>query len=109
MRLLTGAALLMLSAPLCGCNVDLGLACRTVAGIYCLDKWEDGQSYYLNDRRGYGLGGGGKDGGGVIDGTVQQIGWTDRVILVDRQAIWGGDPNGWMVIDVRQRIVRGPI
>lgn len=104
----------LLTAPLSGCNVDFGADCRTVAGIYCLDQWEDGQTYYLFDQREYSLrgqlsGNNVNDGGGVIDGVVRRIAWTSRVILVDRQAVAGSDPNGWMIIDVGRKKVRGPI
>jgi hypothetical protein len=94
----------ILAVGLAGCNVDFGFACRRVAGSYCLERWEDGATYYLFDRSTRMEG-----GGGAIDGVVQRMAWTHDLILVERKALFGGDPNGWMVIDVAQRKVRGPI
>jgi len=89
---------------LASCNVDLGLSCKKVAGSYCLEQWEDGETYYLRDKRGNP-----NAGGGAIDGVVRRIAWTSDLILVDRHALFRGDPDGWMVIDVRRRAMRGPV
>ena len=95
---------LSIAALLCGCNIDSGWSCRPVSGDYCLERWEDGKTYYLRDKRHPDL-----SGGGVIDGVVQRIGWTDSTIIAWRKPLFGGDPWGWMVIDVRRRSVEGPI
>jgi len=93
-----------LAGVLAGCNVDLGFGCRRVAGTYCLEQWEDNSTYYLNDRAAET-----NDGGGAIDGTVQRIAWTRDLILVERRANSRGDPDGWMLIDVVRRKMRGPV
>ncbi len=98
------ALLVSLAAVLAGCNVDLGFGCRRIAGTYCLEQWEDNSTYYFNDRAAES-----HDGGGAIDGTVQRIAWTRDLILVERRANFRGDLDGWMLVDVPARKVRGPI
>lgn len=93
-----------LAGALAGCNVDFGFSCHRLAGSYCLAQWEDNSTYYLNDRAAET-----NEGGGAIEGTVQRIAWTRHLILVERKANFRGDPDGWMLINVAQRTVRGPI
>jgi hypothetical protein len=38
-----------------------------------------------------------------------QIGWNDRFILVDRKASFGGDKDGWMIIDTVSGTIVGPL
>jgi hypothetical protein len=104
MRATRLAILAALAGALASCNVDYGFGCRRLAGPYCLEQWEDGGTYYLLDRSS-----GTTGGGGVIDGTVQRIAWTRELILAERKANFGGDPNGWMVINASGKTVRGPI
>ena len=75
---------------------------RTVVGNYRLQQWEDFETYYLNKK------GQEDSGGGVIDGIVIRIGWSDHYIIVERHANYHGDPNGWMVIDVNSDKITGP-
>ena len=98
------ALVVSLAGVLAGCNVDFGFGCRRVAGTYCLQQWEDNSTYYLNDRAAET-----NEGGGAIDGTVQRIAWTRDLILVERRANFRGDRDGWMLIDVAGRKMRGPI
>ena len=89
-------------AGLAGC-MDQGIGCKKVAGSFCLEQWEDGQTYYLLDGRGD------NRPGGAIGGVVRTIAWGPDLILVDRKPLFGGAPEGWMVIDVRSHRARGPI
>ena len=83
------------------CDQDpFGFSERRVAGDYRLNQFESGH-YYL-------VGGPQPDnGGGAIDGTVLRLGWDARYIVVQRQALAGGD-TAWMVVDVARRMVTGP-
>lgn len=93
------AAGLLLMLLFAGCD---SLSSRSIRGEYRLEQWEDGATYYI-------AGPGSHDGGGVIDGTVEKIGWNKDRILAWRKPIWGGDPAGWMVIDLRSHAVTGPV
>jgi len=89
---------------LLGCDVDaFNASCRSVAGDYCLKRWEDFKTFYLDDREQEN-----DYGGGAIGGVVEQIGWSDNYIIAKRRANFAGDPNGWMVIEVGSKIIRGP-
>ena len=87
---------------LCGCDQDpFGLSTRRITGNYSLERFEGGL-YYIQ-RKGHR-----KDGGGYIEGTVEYIGWTQNEIFVKRRSTSRGDPDGWMVIDLRSDTVQGP-
>ncbi|MCE2504173.1 MAG: hypothetical protein J4G05_08985 [Chlorobi bacterium] len=47
-------------------------------------------------------------GGGVVDGTVQEIGWNDSIIVVRRKALANVDMDGWIVIEVPTGKVSDP-
>jgi hypothetical protein len=88
-----------------GCDQDpFGLSCRRIAGDYCLEQWEDGETYYIGTKNDESQ----DSGGGVVDGTVQAIAWNDDFILVQRQPIAWSDGFGYIVIDVRKGQVIGP-
>ena len=72
-------------------------------GSYTLMQWEGGVPYYINDTE--------RDlqGGFVLEGTVQRIGWNERTILAQRKATVGGDIDGWMVLDVGSGRMEGPL
>ena len=76
---------------------------RTVAGAFSLELFEGG-GYYLHKR--------GQDdssqGGSVIGGTVQRLGWSSNYIVAERHAIARSDPDGWMIIDVKSGAISGP-
>lgn len=79
-----------------------GLSSRRIAGSYQLEQFESGKYYLLKD--------GHKDsGGGYIDGTVLHIGWDADVIAAKRHANFRGDPDGWMIIDIRSDRLEGPL
>ena len=91
---------------LAACDQDpLNLACHDVGKTgYALCQWEDAKTYYLESTNQPQ-----KDGGGVLEGSVQKIAWNDRVIVASRYAVFRGDGDGWMVIDLDMHKISGPI
>lgn len=91
----------MLVCSLGACDQDpLGRSKRLVSSPFALHQFEDLQTYYLvTDSV--------SDGGGVLEGTVLSLGWSDRIILAKRKAMFGGRED-WMIVDVTQRRVLGP-
>jgi hypothetical protein len=75
-----------------------------IVGDYRLEQLEDGQTYYLHKA-------GQEDsaqGGSIIGGTVLRMGWTTHYIVAERYSINRGDPDGWMITDVRTGTMTGP-
>ena len=87
-----------------GCDQDpFSMNSRHLVGDYALRRWEDGQTYYLEDRKlGF------KDGGGAVDGAVEKIGWNSKLIAVKRRATVERDGSGWMLVSVETKMVQGP-
>lgn len=77
---------------------------KSLPGSYKLERWEDNKTYYL-------LGPSPLDGkgGGLIGGTVLRLAWSDAVIGVERFSTFRGDPDGWMIIDIKSGKIYGPI
>ena len=77
---------------------------RTVVGDYRLEQFKDFKTYYLHRE--------GQDdsleGGSFIGGIVLRIGWSSRYIVAERHSFYPGDPDGWMVIDVKTGNLTGP-
>ena len=76
---------------------------KDLPGGYHLVLFES-SSYYI-DR-------GGVRHGGVLGGTISQLGWTDRYIVAWRNVwLWHkvGDGVGWMIIDVTSGAIEGPL
>jgi hypothetical protein len=48
------------------------------------------------------------NGGGVFDGTVQEIGWNDNWILARVTRLYHGDTNGWYVLNLKTSQITGP-
>lgn len=44
-----------------------------------------------------------------IEGAAEQIRWINGFILAKRRACFRGDPDGWMVIDVGNQSISGPL
>ena len=88
---------------LCGCmdQNPLGLNTKELAGQYSLHQFEGGLYYVTKP--------GDDGGGGILEGTVLEIGWNNDIILAKRRANFRGDPDGWMVINIAKREVSGPI
>jgi hypothetical protein len=99
------ALVLVLAVSLYGCNVDLfNSGCRDIGQSgYSLCQ-DEGESLYYLQRRGEGI-----SGGGVLEGTVQTIGWNSNVIIAGRQATFRGDPDGLMVLEVNSGRLAGPV
>jgi hypothetical protein len=76
---------------------------RKVSGPYRLERFDSGTYYYLQK------GGTNQGGGGCIEGTVQEIGWTNGLIFAKRYATFRGDPDGWMIIEVNKQSMSGPL
>ncbi len=93
--------LFIINSLISGC-FPFGEQERTVVGKYRLVQWEDGTTYYLH------ADGLDKPGGGVLEGTVKQIGWDDRFIIVWRYSNFRGDPDGWMIIEHQKNTMTGP-
>ena len=88
---------------LAACDQDsFQLRDRQVIGEYQLQQWEDSNTFYLVES------GEEDEGGGDIGGTVIRIGWNDRYIIAERKATFGGDGDGWMIIDTRTELMFGP-
>lgn len=79
-----------------------GRSKRAITGKYLLEQFEGGV-YYLREE------GADQQGGGLLEGTVDEIRWTNGIIAARRTAIFRGDPDGWMIIDVRSDKIRGPL
>jgi hypothetical protein len=80
----------------------LGLSTRKVIGPYSLKKSE-GEVFYLQKN------GVDRPGGGLVEGTILAIGWTNGVIYAKRLALSRGDPDGWMVVDATSGNISGPL
>ena len=92
----------LVAISLSGCSDALNIwSCRSIAESFCLERWEDEETFYLN-------GPVERDGGGFLGGTVLAIGWNEHFILAKRRANFRGDPDGWMVVDIRNKSIEGP-
>ena len=75
---------------------------KEIVGSYYLYRWEGGTPFYIDD------GWGEPNGGGLLEGTVQEISWNEDYIFAKRKSTFGGDPSGWMIIDVNDNEIIGP-
>jgi uncharacterized lipoprotein NlpE involved in copper resistance len=92
-------ALVCLLLTLVGCSNT-----KALPGSFELEKWEDGETYYIN-----GPDGTKQDGGGAIEGTVMRLAWTSELIAAERYATFRGDKDGWMIINAKTKRVSGPL
>lgn len=98
--LLTSVALL----TFCGCmDMDpFGMDRKRITGGYYLRRNEFGD-FYLIDKDN-------PDVGGVLEGTVQAIGWSREVIVAKRRSnLRNPRLDGWMVVDIRAKTILGPM
>ena len=97
--------ILIVSLALISCDQDpFNLQYRELSnGIY-LQRWEDGTTYYLQTKNTIK-----SNGTGFLDGTVINIGWNNRYIVVEKQPAFHGDPSGWYLITSSTRNIEGPI
>lgn len=101
MRFIILSVLFCLTFGACVDQDPFGLSRRQIAGSIHLEQWEDFERYYL-------VGPEQLNGGGLLEGTVQQIGWNDRYVLAFRYSTFRGDPDGWMIVDSRSGTIKGP-
>ena len=90
---------------LSACDVDLlNSNCRPIGESgYALCREENGAVLLYIEPAGQPA-----SEGGLLEGTVRSIGWNDQVIVADRKAMFGGDPDGPMVVDIASKKVSGP-
>lgn len=93
------AGVAIISLLLFGCNQSR----RPLSGQYYLKRLiEGGTSYYVIDP------GSRNDGGGVFDGTVEEIGWNQDWILARVKRLFHGDPSGWYALNLKSKQISGP-
>jgi len=89
---------ILLAGLLVGCGHG-----RSIVGGYRLEQFENNHFYLHKD---------GVDdtkiGGSILEGIVLKIGWNERFIVAERYSFYRGDPDGWMIIDVRSGTITGP-
>lgn len=94
------------AAALTGCDTEFfNSGCRDIGDTgYSLCRNEDGPTvFYLepNDQS--------PSGGGVLNGTVESIGWSDKTIVASRHSTFRGDRDGLMIVDIASKKIYGPI
>jgi hypothetical protein len=99
MKRLTSTTLLLLLAAC----FPFGGPTRPLPGSYELERSEGGDIYWINGPDGA------RTGGGVLEGSVERLGWNDTYIIAYRHSTYRGDADGWMVIDVNSRSIAGPL
>jgi hypothetical protein len=75
---------------------------QTFGGGYKLERFEENGKYYV-------IGPDDSPGGGIFDGTVEQLGWDQNSILAQVTRLYHGDTNGWYVLDLKTKRIIGPI
>ena len=96
--------LVLAAAAVLACDQDpFGVNDRWIGGDYELYRFPENDKFYLDDRS--------LDhpGGGVLEGTIERIGWDDRTIVAWRHPMFGGNPAGWMVVDIDTKAISGPL
>ena len=89
-------------ALLLGSCFPFGEGERTIIGNFALVRWEGGSKYYIV-RSGEKV-----NGGGLLNGSVTRLAWSDNYIIAQCKPTFNGDVYGWMVIDVAKGTVTGP-
>ena len=86
-----------------GCDLNLlNSGCRPINEKYSLCQNED-RTYIIMQSSEQ------PEAGGVLEGQVLKIGWNDQYIVASRYSTFRGDPDGWMLIDIRIQKVVGPV
>ncbi len=67
-----------------------------------MERFDENGKYYV-------VAPGDLSGGGVFDGTVEEIGWNQDWILARVTKLYLGDTNGWYALGVKTKHVIGPI
>jgi hypothetical protein len=90
---------------LSSCDQDVfNNSCKKIHDSFFIKKWEDGKTFYLLNSCNYDS----LQGGGVINGTINSIWWNSEFIIVNRKSIFGGDKDGWIVINSKNASMDGP-
>ena len=95
------AALATLGQVACVGACDIYVPRRQITGTYYLTQF-DVDNFYIEDSERPS-----DTPGGVLQGSVEQIGWSNEAIVVWRASSVGAD-SAWMLIDVRTRSIAGP-
>jgi hypothetical protein len=98
MNRLAISALILSSSVFFGCSQPT----RKIVGEYSLERFQENGMYYLITPEDL-------PGGGVFDGTVQEIGWNNKWILARVTRLYHGDTNGWYALNLMTKQVVGPI
>ena len=69
---------------------------------YRLERFDENGKYYVIASEDL-------SGGGVFDGTIEQIGWDQDWILARVTRLYHGDTNGWYALDLKSKHIIGPI
>ena len=91
-----------LSAAACMGACDAIVPSKRLAGSYSLIQLEGGRHYVVKEGDDFGH-------GGALRGSVTSVGWDDRYIVARRSPMTAEDEAGWMIIDVRNDKVTGPL
>jgi hypothetical protein len=97
----------LLAALAIGIFSGCGQSHRQLSDGYYLERFDENGAFYTV----YYVGARGKpvNGGGVFDGTVQEIGWNNDWILAHVKRVYRGDPDGWYVLNVKTGQIAGPV
>jgi hypothetical protein len=76
---------------------------RNLPGGYYLERWQEGDHYTLGGP------GHSSDAGGILVGSIEEIGWNEKYIVAWRNPMLGNERAGWMIVDLRSHAVRGPL
>jgi hypothetical protein len=82
-----------------GCNQST----KSLVGGYRLERFAENGKYYLENAEAE------LNGGGVFDGTVEEIGWNQDWIVARITRLASTDTNGWYALDLKTKQVIGPI
>jgi len=103
------AVVVAASSVVCGCvgACDIfGVSTKELAAGYCLELNREFSSYRL--QKCFGIRDAATDGVGLLEGTVERIGWNDRYIAGWRTPAFGRDRAGWMLLDTTNGRIEGP-
>jgi len=79
---------------------DIVVPSKSLPGNFRLIRFE-GENYYIEQL-------GREEAGGVLKGTVDQLGWSANYIIGRRNAISSALQSGWMIIGVEGNEIKGP-
>jgi hypothetical protein len=71
-------------------------------GCYKLERFQENGKYYVEHPPDE------PTGGGVFDGTIEEIGWNETWILARVTRLYRGDTNGWYALNIKTKQIAGP-